>query len=661
MEPGHIVEFIDRQKITCAVVLDIKNLRLRLLTENNREVNLSAGRLSHRGDLRLDLSMGRDKLVDALKKTALRRRELTGCVDIKELWEVLNTEQEWIDLPTMTRFCFPKEPTLDHESAVIRAFFNDRQYFKFNPDRFFPNTQDQVESIQIQAEQAERKNRLVESGGKWLKAVMEGKISTVAEQDQPVIEALKSYFLFEKESPHVEIAQEIVEKAGYKSPDVIFQALVALGIWDENENFDLLRYDIPRSFPEPVVESAEQTAASPPMVSAGAERRDLTDLSLMTIDGQATLDFDDAISLQREEGLYRIGVHITDVGHYVRKGDAVDREAMHRASSIYMPDQRISMIPPRLAEDLCSLKAGQIRPAISMMIRMRPSGEFVDFDLFPSIVRVHRQLTYHDVHLMADEDETIGTLYDVAKKFQQVRLEQGAVQISLPEVSVWIDAAGQLAVSRTNRESPGRLLIAELMILANWLAARYLAQRGISAIFRSQAGPRERLFKDNQGSLFQNWMQRRFLSRFVLSPQPEPHSGLGLDAYVTATSPIRKYYDLVTQRQIRSSFGLETAYSQEEIRQFIGLLETPMSQVGRIQYQRNRYWLLKYLEGRTGKKEEAIVIQKRKNGYLVLLTEYMVEALLPVSAGITLNPEAVVQVTVQHVDARRDVLSVFLG
>ena len=145
MEIGSVVEYIDSQKIICAVVLDVKKQRLRLLTENNREVNLSSNRLSVCGGMRLELSMGRDKMVNALKEISNRRIELSSHIDIKELWEVLHTEQEWIDLSTMTEFCFPANPTGDHRSAVVRAFFGNRYYFKFNPDRFFPNTKEQID------------------------------------------------------------------------------------------------------------------------------------------------------------------------------------------------------------------------------------------------------------------------------------------------------------------------------------------------------------------------------------------------------------------------------------------------------------------------------------------------------------------------------------
>ena len=130
---------------------------------------------------------------------------------------------------------------------------------------------------------------------------------------------------------------------------------------------------------------------------------------------------------------------------------------------------------------------------------------------------------------------------------------------------------------------------------------------------------------------------------------------------ILAAVVIPKYFDLATQRQIRATFGLETPYGREDIQQIIQTLEQPMAAVARIQFQRNRYWLLKYLEGRIGQKEEAVVVAKRRSNYIVLLTEYMIESTMPVSMGIELKPESLVQVTVQHVDARKDVLTVFLG
>jgi exoribonuclease-2 len=669
MEAGNIVEYIDRRKIVCAVVLEAQNGRLRLLNENNRELKMSANRLAHGSTASLEPGMGRERLVEALRDAAERRRTLADAVDVVELWEVLHDEAEWIDLATMTEFAFPEAADGDHAAAVVRAFFQNRLFFKFSGDQFFPHTEDQVARLQARADAEARRARLIESGAAWVRSVREGGGPAVksdlgvepgAEGDADrYVEILRSFYLLEKESPHADTAREIMTRAGLDGPEAIFELLVTLGVWDRDENVDRIRLEIPVEFPE-AAEAAAAEAVRRPVPSSG-ERRDLTGLRTITIDGQATRDYDDALSVESVGGRTRISVHIADVGHFVARDDALDREALTRGSSIYMPDQRIPMLPHRLAEGECSLRAGEVRPAITTRIDLEPSGEVADFDIFPSRVRVTDQLTYFDVNAMADADPAIQTLHGVARRFRKRRFGDGAVQISLPEINLWFDEGGELVLNRTNRESPSRVLVSEIMIMANWLKARFLAERNLPAVFRSQPAPRERLYSEDGGSLFQNWMQRKLLSRFVLSPRPERHAGLGLDAYLTGTSPIRKFFDLVTQRQIRSAFGLDEAYTEAEIATITQALETPMRNVFRLQNRRKRYWLLRHLEGRMGERMEGIVLMRRRNGYQILLPEVMMETGLPAAGGVNFKAEDMVQVTVQHVDARRDVLTVFMG
>jgi len=319
------------------------------------------------------------------------------------------------------------------------------------------------------------------------------------------------------------------------------------------------------------------------------------------------------------------------------------------------------MLPSCLAEDLCSLKAGHLRPAISTLVTLSPSLDMVSVEIVPSLVKVEQQLTYYDVNVLAEVNKTYGILRDVAARFHDFRLLAGAVQITLPEVHVWIGEGSDVNINRINRESPGRMLVAELMILANWLMGRFLKEHGLPAVFRSQPEAKERLYRGDSDSLFQNIMQRRLLNRFVLSRKPEAHAGLGLDTYVTATSPIRKYCDLITQRQIRSAFELEIPYTDDEIEAIIRQLELPMSQVSRIQHRRVRYWILKYLEKRVGQKEEAIVLAKRRRSYQILIPDYMIECDMPLTSGLDLKPEDLIQVVIQRASARKDILNVFVG
>jgi exoribonuclease II len=330
MELGNIVEYIDRQRILCAVVLEIKHQRLKLLTETSKEVNLSVGRLLHRDNARIDPSIGRTRIVDTLRAVAHKRKALIEKVLIRELWEVLNSEQQWIDLETMTVFCFPDAPNGDHQSAVVRAFFGDRLYFKFNPDRFFPNSVEQVERIIAQRQAEARRKRIIEDGGEWLRRMLTKNGSVGPDNDETgsaeYLAVLKSYYLFEKESPDCSLAQGMLDRAGLDRSTDLFPFLAQQNVFTEDENIDLLRLEIPVQFPDEVQARAAALVASGRIERAAGRRQDLTHLNLFTIDGQATLDFDDALSLETTPEGNRLGIHIVDVAHFVQRGGPVARE-----------------------------------------------------------------------------------------------------------------------------------------------------------------------------------------------------------------------------------------------------------------------------------------------------------------------------------------------
>jgi len=292
MELGNVVEYIDQQKILCAVVLDIKSKRLRLLNEANREINLSAGRISHASDTRLDLTSGRTEVVDNLRKIALHRSNLIKAIDIEELWDVLNEEQEWIDLSTMTAFCFPDNPASDEESAVVRAFFDNRLYFKFTQDRFFPHTLAQVELKVARQKEAQRRSRIIEAGGRWLKAQAAdgGRIApeVPAGIQGDILEVLKNEYLHGKASPTHSLSRALMQKADIAKSEDIFPILVRADVFDADENIDLLRLDVPDKFPQASLDRCRELVEHPGKFAAEPERKDLTMLSIMTIDGQAT-------------------------------------------------------------------------------------------------------------------------------------------------------------------------------------------------------------------------------------------------------------------------------------------------------------------------------------------------------------------------------------
>ncbi|MCK5836591.1 MAG: RNB domain-containing ribonuclease [Desulfobacula sp.] len=659
MITGNIVEYIDQQKIISAVILQEKKNKLRLLNENNREVNLSENRLSHISDVCLDTSMTRDAIVLHLKQLAQHRIHLSETINIQELWEVLHEESGDIDLSTMTLFCFDPPLTSDHEAAVLRAFFHDKLYFKFNKIMFTPYTPQQVDAKQRQIKEAEKREMIIRKGAAWIDDVLNGKNSSNTPIDPHIIDILKSYYLFNNTSDFYPTAKNIIKKSALNSSEQLFNIFVKAGIWDQNKNVDLLALQIPTVFSQDVMEQEHKLTRSQIDFFDDPVRKDLTDVPLITIDGQSTLDFDDAISLENTETGYTLGIHIIDVDAFIKSNDPIDLAARERASSIYMPDDKLPMIPPNLSEDLCSLKENEIRPGISTIIKMSRFFEIRDYKIFPSIIKVHKQMSYSEANLLNGKNDPITTLYKIATLLREKRLKAGAIQITLPEVNVWLEENQEIGYLKIDRENPSRMLISEMMIFANSLMAEFLAANKTPAVFRSQAQPKQRLFKGVETSLILNFMQRKQLSRAIVGTDPESHSGLGVKAYVTATSPIRRYHDLLTQRQIKSLFGYNKAYSKTELETILQSISLAMANAGRVQSSRKRYWIIKYLESKRGDTYEALVLDCYRDHYTVLLKEFMYEAKLPIS-GIKLKNGDIIQVTIQHADARRDQLSLFV-
>lgn len=662
MKIGTIVEYIDQQKMITALVVEEKKERLRLLTENGREVNLSAARLSHISSNPAEALLSRDQQIRLLKETAENRKMLARKVDLEELWEVLQEENEWQDLDTLTSLCFPENPGPDEESALIRAMFADKLYFKFGPSRFFPHRPEQVEQFKKQLLEAEKRKKLIDDGVLWLKKNLDTSDPVLTEEAKPIAKLLEEYLIFEEEAPGMEILRQVFAGLGGNPGEKLFTLFVRLGIFRPHENLLLKKFGVETEFDSEIMKAVERLQQSPRNFLDDSIRRDLTHLRLITIDGPSTLDYDDALSIEVESDFQIVGVHIVDVAHYVGAESSLDVCAMARGSSIYLPDGRIPMLPPAMSEDLCSLRGGELRPAISVFLKITDYARVVDYEIVPSIICVRDQLTYNDANRLVDEDRDLANLDRIARNFRAQRLLAGAVQITLPEVNVRVDEeSGEIILSRIDRESSSRLLVAEMMIMANALMADCLKKNGVPAIFRSQSEPKNRLYKGDEGTLFQNLMQRRHLNRVVLGTSPEPHAGTGFPCYVMATSPIRRYWDLVTQRQLRAILGLEETKDEQAIQNLLARLEEPMAAAGKLQFLRKRYWLFKYLEGRIGKKERAMVLEERRNSYQILLLDYMLEWMLPVSAGIRIKPESEIEVMVQHANARKDQLSLYLA
>jgi exoribonuclease-2 len=660
VRPGAKVEFFENKKLLCAVCLEVKNSRILVLTEQDREANVSVKRILHVDDTLLDISQSRVQLVAALQEAAVRRKNLRDHISVEELWDLLYEEQEGYTSRQLAEICFSEEVTSDHASAVFRALLTDGIHFKLKGGLFYPNTPEKLEQIRIQHErQAERQKELAE-GSEWLRAVWKGEPVQEPENRERYIQMLKDFCLFSSEAANYLQTKKILAMAEVPVPQGVFSLLVKLGVWSENENLYLHRFGIQEVFPPKVLDAATRIASSFNDEGQGLKkdpREDLTVLPVLTIDSPMTRDYDDGLSVHPVDDGIEVGIHIADAAAVVSLDSMLDQEALERVTSLYLPDTRIPMLPEVLSEDACSLKQGVERLAVSLLVRFDKDDRLQDNRFVLSRIRVQRRLTYSEANELVAVDKDLKRLYLLCTRLRRERIKNGALLLPLPEIRVWVSSSNEINISRTDRETPAQLMVSELMILANGLAAKTLAAKNIPAIYRSQGKPQEILVGDGTEDLYLNYLQRRYLSRAELSVTPKPHSGVGMHAYTNWTSPIRRYMDLVILRQLKSMVRDQPpVYSEKDLNPVISKITIGQSQSLEIKREWTRYWLLKYLEKEKIKILDALVLTQGRRTYNLLIPDYLLEASMPREEGRGLNPGDHFRVEVVQVNARDEVL-----
>jgi ribonuclease R len=364
----------------------------------------------------------------------------------------------------------------------------------------------------------------------------------------------------------------------------------------------LVREAIEEPHPEDAVREAEAFGGS--VAEAALHGRvDLTHLPLPTIDPEDARDHDDAVWGVREpDGSYRVWVAIADVSEYVRPGTELDKAALARGCSIYLPDRAIPMLPRALSSNLCSLLPGVIRLCLCVEAQIDPTGAVREYRVVEGFMRSAAKLTYGQVaralkftekpEKSADAEamvDDLRVLHELATVLRAQRLRRGALDFDLPEAKVVLDKETGAPISIEKRsEDPGvkkaYQLIEELMLLANELVARYLTERGVPAIYRIHGAPDEakldrfasmatalglpfeledakdpkklsallkRVAKHPSRDVF-NMLLLRAMKQATYDTANIGHFGLASTAYLHFTSPIRRYPDLVVHRAVRA-------------------------------------------------------------------------------------------------------------
>jgi exoribonuclease-2 len=648
---GNIVQFFEGQKLITGVCLEDSGNRVHVLTSASRELNVTINRLLHTSSYHIDVTSSKEALLYHMKEFDQKQQELMRQVDVKALWEQMVGEGEVFDAGFLARAVFGENSGSDHRAAILLALIEDRLHFKLHGSQFKINTPEQIHMIVTKRERESQQQHIIEDGSIWLESVMQGE-SYSGEKNELYIRLLKEFVLFGCEAPDYQLSREILDQVKVFDQKACFNILVTLGVFDADENLWLPRYNIRTEWPQSVLLEAEALIQSNKNeTSLAGGRRDLTHLHVFSIDDALTRDVDDAISFEKQADCYCLGIHITDVASCIKPGCALDHEAKQRATSVYLPEEKIPMLPVSLSEHLLSLNEGERRPALSFLVKLTPAGDVIGSEVVLSSITVTRRMTYEEVDAAIERNPLFADLYQVAAALMEKRKQRGALLLSIPELQVVVDGQKHIHLNIRERTAPSQVIVSESMILANYIAGQLLQDRDIPALYRKQAQPRESILLSEQPALFQLIRQRKVLNRVDVGIEPGAHSSLGLDVYTTITSPLRKYYDLIMQQQIVSLLsGKPLVYGTNDLQSIAHDIEVRLTKTATVEQERQRYWLLKHMEGKIGERFSALVIDKRARSYSILIHEYLLETNLPVAAGTVFSPGQIISVTLEKVD-----------
>lgn len=446
-------------------------------------------------------------------------------------------------------------------------------------------------------------------------------------------------------------------------------------------------FEIPMEFGEKVLNQAERVAAE--VGEADREgRRDLRELTMITIDGEDAKDLDDAVSLFMEDGQYHLGVHIADVTNYVQENSALDKEALKRGTSVYLVDRVIPMLPHTLSNGICSLNAGVERLALSCLMTVNEQGMIVDYEIVESVIKVTRRMSYTSVDkILTDKDPEETAKYqelvpmlmkmnELAGRLREKRRKRGSIDFDFPESRIILDKEGKPIEIKPYERNQATRLIEDFMLAANETVAQHFYWQELPFLYRThdtpdaekirqltafihnfgyymkavgqqygkvsgeEVHPKEiqKLLDKISGTPEEAMISRltlRSMKRAEYTTENTGHFGLACQYYCHFTSPIRRYPDLQIHRIIKEQ--LRGRMSESRIEHYKAVLPEVAkhsSQTERradeAERETDKMKKVEYMESRIGKEYEGVVSGVTKWGIYVELPN-TVEGMIHVS------------------------------
>ena len=403
------------------------------------------------------------------------------------------------------------------------------------------------------------------------------------------------------------------------------------------------------------------------------KRVDLQNEIIFTIDGEDAKDFDDAVGIRKIRNGYKLWVSVADVSHYVRHNKALDKEAYERATSTYLPQKVIPMLPEKLSNDLCSLVPNEARFTKTAEINFDKSGNVKGYKIYKSIIQSYSRLTYtkvssilenHSNHQKVDEKivSRLKLMFELYKKIKKIRIQSGELDFDFPETELIRNSEGKVINIEKTERNVAHGIIEEFMIAANSVVAEFIFKKKVPSIYRIHEQPDEESILELMDQLneigvnirlnpkvkpkeIQRLMNQvrnrndkdfiyhsilRSLKKAVYSTNHIPHFGLSLEDYTHFTSPIRRYPDLIVHRILDHLLSKKKSpYELDELDNIAEHCSAREREAEKVEREFVNLECVNFMKERLGEDFDAKVISIHPFGIFVELKDYFVEGFIP--------------------------------
>ncbi|XP_017192070.2 ribonuclease II, chloroplastic/mitochondrial isoform X2 [Malus domestica] len=453
-----------------------------------------------------------------------------------------------------------------------------------------------------------------------------------------------------------------------KTASSALNLLIDIGYFPVHVNLDLLKLNIRTDHSDGVISAAEHLLSDSSDLDV-IERTDLTHLKVYAIDVDEADELDDALSATRlQDGRIKIWIHVADATRFVQPGSIVDREAMRRGTSVFLPTATYPMFPEKLAMEGMSLQQGEICNAVTVSVVLHSDGSIAEYSVDNSIIKPTYMLTYESaselLHLNLQEEAELKILSEAATLRSIWRREQGAIDTATLEARIKVvnpeDPEPVINLYVENQADPAMRLVTEMMVLCGEVIATFGSRNNIPLPYRGQ--PQSNIDTSVYAHLPEGPVRSSALVKLMRAAEidfrkPIRHGILGLPGYVQFTSPIRRYMDLLAHYQVKSFLAGESLpFSAGQLEGMASIVNMNVRVARRLFSSSLRYWILEYLRRQPKeKKYRALILRFIKDRIAaILLVEVGLQSSVWISVGAQIGDEVLVRIEEAH--PRDDVL-----